>query len=98
MNTRQISEYIRRTAEAVQLFVDMELAKCNDQPKEGSNLDQLGLRDGKSIVEDFLNHNEPGLALEHLVYMIEETDMVLSEEVRTQIKMIAQAMHMNISL
>ncbi len=40
-------------------------------PAPGSNLDQAFLLDGRTVIEDYLNHNELGVALEHLMYMIE---------------------------
>jgi hypothetical protein len=39
-------------------------------PDPGTDLDQLGLKDGVSIVEDYLDQREVALALEHLIYMI----------------------------
>lgn len=36
---------------------------------------QVGLLDGVDTVIDYLNHNESPLALEHLLYMIHESDI-----------------------
>lgn len=52
-------------------------------PVPGSALDQLGLKDGEQQVRHFVDHNEAGLALEHLLYMIEEPEIELSEIERT---------------
>jgi hypothetical protein len=46
----------------------------------GSALDQLGLRDGLQIVEEFIRYGELGVALDHLRYMISEADLQLSSE------------------
>lgn len=47
-------------------------------PEPDSALDQAGLKDGAKIVIDYLRHQEFGLALEHLCYMIEAADLVIS--------------------
>lgn len=47
-------------------------------PEVGSALDQLGLRDGIRIVDDYLKHGEPGAAFEHVIYMLTEPDIQLS--------------------
>jgi hypothetical protein len=43
-------------------------------------LSQEGLRNGHEIVLDYLDHNEPGVAYEHLLYMISEPPLLISEE------------------
>ena len=48
-------------------------------PVPGSALDQGSLIDGDEVVEDYLRHGEPGVALEHLVYMIWEADLPISD-------------------
>lgn len=47
-------------------------------PEPDSELDQVGLRDGQSIVMDYVRHGEEGLAAEHLLYMVSETEVRLS--------------------
>ena len=37
---------------------------------------QVGLLDGRDTVFDYLSHNELGVALDHLLYMIHESDIV----------------------
>ncbi len=41
-------------------------------------LAQEGLSNGTSIVLDYLEHNEPKVALEHLLYMVNEPPLTLS--------------------
>lgn len=36
---------------------------------------QVGLLDGRDTIVDYLSHNEFGIALEHLLYMIHESDI-----------------------
>lgn len=44
----------------------------------GTGFDQLGLVDGATIVREYLDFNETGVALDHLRYMIEETGIQIS--------------------
>lgn len=37
------------------------------------------------VVEDYLTHGEPGLALDHLVYMILEPGLVISSDTHRQL-------------
>lgn len=83
MNLQQIHKYIEQAADEAQRLLDAEFAKCNNQPTPGSALDQAGLRNGKEIVINYLSHGEPGVALEHLVYMVQETGIAISEETRS---------------
>lgn len=98
MNLQQIHKYIEQAADEAQRLLDVEFAKCNNQPSPGSALDQAGLRDGKEIVVDYLCHGEPGIALEHLIYIVQETSIAISEETRNRIRIAASAMQMKVSL
>ena len=44
----------------------------------GTRFDQLGLRDGLKIVEDYLRAGEFGVAFDHVLYMVVETEIALS--------------------
>lgn len=54
-------------------------------PPPGSALDQNGLRDGANVVEDYLAHGEVVVALEHLIYMVGETDLPVADSTRDAI-------------
>lgn len=41
-------------------------------------LAQPGLREGSEIVRDYLAHGEAGVALDHLLYMLQEPPLTLS--------------------
>lgn len=43
-------------------------------------LAQAGLENGGEIVLDYVDHNEGGIAFEHMLYMINEPPLVVSEE------------------
>ncbi|WP_263264139.1 hypothetical protein [Pseudomonas sp. RIT-PI-S] len=42
-------------------------------------LAQAGLSNGHEIVLDYLDHNEAGVAFEHLIYMVNEPPLAISE-------------------
>jgi len=67
---------IDAVAVVVQHLVDAEFAKAG-AVTAGSALDQLGLRGGLRIVRDYLQHGEPGAALDHVLYMIRELDLTI---------------------
>lgn len=46
---------------------------------EEAGLRQVGLIDGATEIADLIEHNELGVALEHLVYMVTETRTVLDD-------------------
>lgn len=50
-------------------------------------LAQEGLRNGAEIVLDYVDYNEAGIAFEHLLYMIDEPPLAVSDEC---IKMLAR--------
>jgi len=65
--------------EEAQALLD-DLYRQTPEPASDSPLNQAGLRDGVSIVRDYLEHGEAGVAFEHLIYMIKEPGLQLSEE------------------
>lgn len=77
---RQASKLIRQALHDVELLMVETSEEVAGEPGPGSALDQVGLRDGADMVSVFLDHGEPGLALEHLVYMISEPRLPISDE------------------
>jgi hypothetical protein len=71
---------IRRALLEVEALMSRAFAAVDQSPEPGSALDQCGLRDGASIVLDYLCHNEAGIALEHLVSMVREPSLPISHE------------------
>ena len=55
-------------------------------------LAQAGLRDGASIVRDYLAHGETGVAFEHLLYMIKEPPLRVSERCEATLAAIARSL------
>jgi hypothetical protein len=87
-----VTPYIRRVAEEAQSLLDAAYAL--EAGLAGDRLEQAGLRNGLAIVEDYLTHGEAGVALEHLLYMIIEPALVLSERSQADIRHAAKALGM----
>jgi hypothetical protein len=89
---------IRQTLPDVGALMERAFAEIGGSPVCGSALDQAGLADGVSIVEDYLRHSEMGVALEHLIYMIKEARLPISVDTFHLIERAAQLMHMRSEL
>ncbi|MDQ2799979.1 MAG: MafI family immunity protein [Armatimonadota bacterium] len=76
----------------VRALMAQRFAQVGGTPEPGSDLDQCGLKDGAEIVRDYMAHNEWGLALEHLCYMVEETGLPISAKTYASLKAAAQTM------
>jgi hypothetical protein len=76
-------------------LLDHAFAAVGNAPPSGSALDQEGLRDGAEIVEDYLGHGEPGVALEHLIYMVDAPDLRISTQTYALIAKAGKRMKMD---
>ncbi|AXI61145.1 hypothetical protein DLD99_11905 [Pseudomonas kribbensis] len=56
-------------------------------------LAQAGLENGSEIVLDYVDHNEAGLAFEHLLYMINEPPLLISEKCISVLARIAKTLN-----
>lgn len=81
-------EFILRAAQEAQALLDRAYAA--GKPESGSALVQCGLRDGLAIVRDYLAHGEVGVALDHLLYMVNEPSLPISAQSRADISCVAQ--------
>ena len=77
-------------AEYVQSLINLEYERVGWEPEPNSALDQAGLREGKDVVKDYLEHGEAGIAFDHLLYMVKETNVQLSEVYSTRLSTIAK--------
>jgi hypothetical protein len=75
LHKAEASEMLLRLAAVAQRSLD-ELYLLRG-PSPDLELDQAGLRDGAKIIADYINHNELGLAFEHLFYMLIEPKIVV---------------------
>jgi hypothetical protein len=98
MSRSKTNKNIQSATNETQKLLDIEFAKCNNKPEPGSALDQQGLRDGKHIVDDYIAAGEAELALEHLLYMIEETEINVSEDSRVRIRKAAHVLQMSVKI
>src|SRR6187402_630501 len=84
--------FIRQALREVSILMERAFSEVGGSPAPGSSLDQAGLSDGASIVEDYLEHGEAGVALEHLIYMIREPQLPISTTIFHLIEQAAQAL------
>jgi len=98
VNQKQIEKCILEAADDAQALVDAEFAKCGWTPKSNSALQLAGLRDGKAVVLYYLEHGEAGVAFEHLVYMVRETRIELTNEMHNRFRIIGSAMHVDVDI
>ena len=73
-----LSKLILSVLDDVEPLMQAAFDAVGGSPEPGSTLDQVFLLNGREVVVDYLRHGEPGLALDHLLYMIEEPDLVVS--------------------
>ena len=72
----ELTETIVAAAIEAQAAINRKLYSCPDIA--GTPFDQAGLKDGLQIVCDYVRAGEAGVALDHLRYMIKETEILLS--------------------
>ena len=60
---------------------------------EQSNIESLGIKDGKQIISEYLENREFGIAYEHLAYIITECEMELSIKQKNRTDKIANRMN-----
>ena len=87
-----IEDHLRRALTEVDGLMVRAFGAVSDAPAPGSVLDQCGLRDGAEIVEDYLRHGEAGVAFEHLLYMIAEPRLPISQATYDLIDQVGRAM------
>ena len=78
----EIEFAIRLVTPEIQELVDLVFAKLSGEPEPGTALEQVNLKGGDTIVYEFLEHGEFGLAFDHLTYMVEVTGIELTTETR----------------
>ncbi|MCC9601134.1 hypothetical protein LOC67_11310 [Stieleria sp. JC731] len=71
MNVETIRNTIRTSTDEVQALI-LEL---HEQDPDNETFSQVGILNGSETVAEYLKHNELGVALDHLLYMIHESDI-----------------------
>ncbi|MDN3594172.1 hypothetical protein [Zunongwangia endophytica] len=60
---------------------------------EQSNIESLGIKNGKQIIAEYLENREYGIAYKHLAYIITECEMELSVERKNRMDKVADRMN-----
>jgi hypothetical protein len=66
---------IRQALQEVRVLIGLAFTEAGETPTTYSALDQAGLQNGAWIIEEFLEHGEVSLALDHLIYTIIEPEL-----------------------
>ena len=90
MNSSDVEHELLSLAAHVQGLVNLEFERVDGRPEPGTALAQAGLKDGLATVTDYLQHNETGVALHHLLYMVTETEVELAEPYKTRLAKLAR--------
>jgi len=72
-------ELILSVLDEVEPLMAAAFDEVGGSPVPGSSLDQVFLIDGRSVIEDYIAAGEIGLAFDHLLYMIKEPPLRLSQ-------------------
>ena len=79
--------------EEISTLMSMAYKQLGVVPEDRA-LAQAGLQNGGEIVLDYVDHHEAGLAFEHLLYMIDEPPLVVSEKCMAILERIAKSLEM----
>ena len=74
-----IDELIQSVLADIEPLMTEAFAQVGGVPPPDSPLDQVNLLDGSVVVQDYLRHGEPGLAFDHLLYMIVEPPLTIDQ-------------------
>jgi hypothetical protein len=74
------SDLILSVLDDIEPLMEAAFDAVGGVPEPGSALDQLFLRDGRVVVVDNLSYGEPGVAFDHLLYMIKEPPLRIAAD------------------
>ncbi|MEM8720763.1 MAG: MafI family immunity protein [Cyanobacteria bacterium P01_G01_bin.39] len=89
----ELNRELVAVAEYVQTLINLEYERIDSKAKLKGAFDQLGLRNGAEVVKDYLEHGEVGIAWEHLLYMVKETNVQLSEDYLKRLSSLAKTLN-----
>jgi len=92
----QIRKKIETVATEIQSLVNEEFQRDLNQHIKNSALQQAGLKNGKEIIDEYSVNFEYGLAFEHLLYMIDETGITVSQSSSTLLFELSEEMNLSI--
>lgn len=84
---------IKKAALEVQALVNHRITKVYESQTENIEVSAEGLTDYQRIITQYLDVNEQGLALEHLLYVILELELEISDSLRIRIEQIRQKLN-----
>ena len=87
--------HLEKALTEVTPLMEQKFSQIGAVPEPDSDLDQCGLLDGAEIVRNYMVNHKWGLALGHLCYMVEETNLPISAEAYASLQAAGQAMRMN---
>ena len=80
----------RDTNKKIQQLSEQISALINNNEELKAKIDQVGILDGLITIHEFIEHNELGPAYKHLIYMISEPGIYLTEEQIDEISQLAK--------
>lgn len=80
-----IAKLLEATDKAQGLINDLHQADPSN-----TTFDQAGILDGREIIRDYVGHNEWGVAFEHLLYMIHESEIDFPDDELWELRSIAK--------
>jgi hypothetical protein len=92
---RSVEADILESLVEVHALIARALEQIGGKPEAGSALDQAGLLDGDKVVRDYIHHGEAGLAFEHLIYMVREPSLVISDATYDRIRRAGATLNLN---
>ena len=87
-----VNKLMLEALDEVEALMRAAFAAVKGSPEPGSALDQVYLLDGRSVVEDYLDHGEAGLAFDHLLYMIREPPLRISQDCMSRLRCVVDAL------
>lgn len=91
-----IAKKIETVGKEAQSLIDLGFQKINYLPQSNNPLNQEGIKNGFEIINEYNSVGEFGLAFEHILYMVYETEIEMS---KSSLKVIMElSKQMNISI
>ena len=76
MTAKNVEDRVRRLVDEVHELVE----GLHHRAPQDASFEQVGILDGRETVLEFLAHGELGCAVEHLLYVVDESAITLSTE------------------
>ena len=88
----RVSDLILSVLSDVEPLMQAAFDAVGGLPEPGSALDQVNLLEGREVIVDYLAHGEPGVAFDHLLYMIREPPLTIPAEALDRLALAGLAM------